>query len=155
MATSEAAAAAELVKNDERLKRVAERGIKAAEKKAALDERYAAAERQKLALAALDADEQEVQRAEADNASAEAKVEAAEKAVVEWQKRRDQIAAENAAARSGLEMEEALETATERSRALAVAFDEAQRDVARLMACTAPRPEALNVWTGLAQHEAR
>ena len=167
METLEAAAAAELVKNEERLKRVAERGTKAAERKAALDERYAAAERQKLALAALDADEQEVQRAEADNASAEAKVEAAEKAVAEWQKRRDQIAAENAAARSSLEMEEALETATERSRALAVALDEAKRDVARLMACKVPeetvilmeplgtvdkasRSEALNVWTGLA-----
>jgi hypothetical protein len=147
---------------------VAERGAKAAELKAEFDVRYAVAARLKLEIEAVDAEERDVQQAEADNALAKAKVEAAENDVKEWRKRRVQVAAANEAARRNLEIEEAFETATARSRALAVELAEAQRDVDRLKACqepeelvmlldtslhsveTASRPEALNVQTGLA-----
>ena len=71
MATSEAASAAELVKkadderlttaNAERMRRVAERGAKAAEQKAEFDVRYAVAARLKLEFEAVDAEERDVQ----------------------------------------------------------------------------------------------
>ena len=45
-------------------------------------------ERLKLEIEAVDAEERDVQQAEADNALAKAKVEAAENDAKEWQKRR-------------------------------------------------------------------
>ncbi len=59
-------------------------------------------------------------------------IKAAENDVKEWQKRRVQVAAENEAARRNMEIGVAFETATARSRALAVELAEAQKDVDRL-----------------------
>ena len=75
------------------MRRVAERGAKAAEQKAEFDVRYAVAARLKLEIEAVDAEERDVQQAEADNALAKAKVEAAENDAKEWRKRRVQVAA--------------------------------------------------------------